>query len=349
MVKANSYRFVIVAALALVSSLSTVAVAQQDKATAQLKTVLNSKGYILNSPAESWPYAGGFLVANKSTTNFIDLPSGSPKLVTQDVSADFMAEQHKSKFSISAVLTGMLALMGGNPGGAFSHAGNQNFQELSARGKMIKFQAAQDILADKDVQSTVNTWLNDGSQVFIIGVILTTKKLSVTSDSATTLDISYNGKPVSPCTQDSSTPKKSSDSSNPTSSDKGTSVDSSKPATSNKPTTSSSTGTTSPAKISPSATDKTTPSPLGGEAHFCRSNSNAVTMNTDEPLAFAAGAYLISKNKKDGKLSLGPFFVVPRNGQFERVPIVTAGQLQHFQEGAALIDPRWHRKPWPGQ
>src|SRR5258708_35290454 len=94
---------------ALVVGFSTLSVGQTEKTNKDLKTVLNSKSYILVSPAESWLYPGGFLVSTGKTTTFIDLPTAVTKPDSKTVSVDFAAEQTTKKFSIGAILTGLTA------------------------------------------------------------------------------------------------------------------------------------------------------------------------------------------------------------------------------------------------
>src|ERR1035438_2621312 len=82
------------ALLGLFSS-SNLAVAKSD-ATTQLKQVLNSKGYMLASPAINWPYAGGFLVAAKDGATFIDLPSNieRPRAPSAQSRSPFLVGEH---------------------------------------------------------------------------------------------------------------------------------------------------------------------------------------------------------------------------------------------------------------
>src|ERR1019366_6393041 len=196
----------IAAGLALLGlfSISNLAVAKSD-ATTHLKQVLNTKGYMLASPAISWPYAGGFLVATKDGATFIDLPSNIERPKGLPAQADFPAVTQSSKFSLTAVLTGMAALIGGNPGVGFGHSKNFTFQELKAQGQRITFEQAGDILKDAGVNAQVSKWLsNPKQQVYIVGVVLTTSELSAKSDSATNIDLSFNGSPVSKCTSSNS-------------------------------------------------------------------------------------------------------------------------------------------------
>src|SRR5664280_2261971 len=135
--------------------------------TAPLKKVLNSKGYVLANPATSWPYAGGFLVANKKSATFIDLPSAIERPKAKDGTADFMAESGNSSFSVGAILTGMLSVIGGSPGGNVSHAANQSFHELKATGSKITLEQAGDLLDKPQVKAAVAKWLaNPKLQVF---------------------------------------------------------------------------------------------------------------------------------------------------------------------------------------
>jgi hypothetical protein len=305
------------------------AIAQKDSAVAPLKRILNSKGYILQSPAASWPYAGGFLVSLKNTATFIDLPIDQ-KPSTQPITADFMAETSTKSFSLSVVLTGMQAIIGGNPGAGLGHTSSLTFAELKAQGDEIEYGQASDLLKNEAIKSVVAQWLNKPKQqVFIIGQILTTSELSATSKSAWNGDLSFNGSPVSKCAQ-SDPSSKTPTTSNPRSSSSTPPANDEKvlPTTKSKPA--------SDTKSSPSAS-----SGPGGELHLCISNSNTVSMHSDKPLVFAVAAYKVTKGV-GGALDLEPVFALPGSKEEDLNTHSTSKP-----NPAAAIPSTWKRADWP--
>jgi hypothetical protein len=325
------------ALLGLFSS-SNLAVAKSD-ATTQLKQVLNSKGYMLASPAINWPYAGGFLVAAKDGATFIDLPSNIERPKGLPAQADFPAIKQSSKFSLTAVLTGMAALIGGNPGGGFGHSKTFSFQEVKAQGQRITYEQAGDILKDAGVIAQVSKWLsNPKQQVYIVGVVLTTSELSAASDSATNVDLSFNGSPLSKCTSSSSpaTPATGSDPAASTPS-AASQTGSGSANTSKKAANTPKAGATPAA--STAATAAAGASSPGGELHFCYSSSNAVTMKTDTPLVFGAAAYKVTS--AGGKLELQPHFSAGAG-------TIESTQATDFAKTAGAIPVQWKKEAWPG-
>lgn len=333
-------RFAIVSVVCLIM---TTSLASKDDSNTALKRILNSKGYVLTSPAESWPYPGGFLVANNNSATFIDLPSNVARPNVQPANADFPAVTQTKKFSLSAVLTGMLAVIGGNPGGGFGHSSNTTFTELKSLGTRITYQQAQSILDDKNVQATIKNWLNTaGQRVYILGVVLTTEKISVTTNSSTNLDLAFNGSAVSKCSD--TTPGKSTNSAqNP--SDAATSQNDATKTSAAKAKTPNSTSTTPTAPAA--AKPQSSPSPAsasspGGELHLCVNSSNALTMNTDSPLVFAAGTYRITL-LPGGTLNLEPIMQTTPGGEMEQ-----GGEVKPKPSSAAAVTSTWVRRPWPG-
>jgi hypothetical protein len=317
---------------------SNLAVAKSD-ATTQLKQVLNSKGYILVSPATDWPYAGGFLVAVKDSATFIDLPSNIGRPNSLPATADFPALKQTSRFSLTAVLTGMAALIGGNPGAGFGHTRTFDFKELKAQGKRITYEQAGDILKDTGVMAQVGKWLSDPKQqVYIVGVVLTTSELSASTDSATHVDLSFNGSPVSTCTS-SSSPAKPSTGSNSTSS----APSAAGPAGSGSANTAKKAANKSKTSTNPTASTAATAAPSasspGGELHFCNSSNNAITMKTDTPLVFGAAAYKVTS--AGGKLELQPYFSVAAGS-------IESTQATDYPKKVGTIPLQWKKEAWPG-
>lgn len=171
-----------------------------DKSTSDLKKVLNSKGYILSDPAQNWAYPGGFLVTTDKQTAFIELPSDVSKPITSVISADFLKEDVRKKFSLGAILSGMTSLIRGNPGLGLGHSRSMVFAELAATGEKIEYGQAQDLVKQQTISDTVKQWLKTpGRQVMIVSAVLMTKKLSITTNATTNVDITYNGNILSHC------------------------------------------------------------------------------------------------------------------------------------------------------
>jgi hypothetical protein len=358
--------FFVACCLLLIPSCAT---AQQTNAA--LKSTLNSKGYILASPAESWPYPGGFLLANKKSTTFIDLPGDVERPTTEPSHADFMAEQHRGRTGISVILTGLVSLIGGNPGVTFTNTNNVTFKELSADGTRIKYQQAAMILDSPRVKDQVNEWMKSGLQVYIIANVLTTKKISIASDSNTAIGISFNGSSASKCDEVSASSSEASSNNKAKSKDPGTSGSDKN----GKSTESAPPSDTTDAKKDSGASDKNTPasnapskpsadttaggkkdssgntadkgstSP-GGELHFCHGVANTVTMNTDQPLVFAAAAFQVDRDKS-GKLSLRPLFVPTKNGSFEVDNTLPQQELITIKNTAKKLNGAWGQQRWP--
>lgn len=319
--------------------------AATDNSNAPLKKVLNSKGYFLGSPATNWPYAGGFIVTLGKSANFVDLPSTIQKPETQSGIADFMAEKKTSGFSLSAVLTGMQALIGGNPGAGIGHQGNLTFQELKAQGSKITLGQANDILNNSDVKAQIAKWLhNPNQQVFIIGETLSTTEISVSSSSAWNGDLSFNGSPVSKC--NNATSSNDSASKTPSSSSNGAGSASSAPSTSASTAASRAPKTSSTASNSSKA--PATPTSPGGELHLCTNGSNTITMKTDTPLVFAVGAYKVieSKGAAAGSFELQPVFVTTSGGTLAE-DSEARKNLARSARIAQAVSTTWSKTAWP--
>jgi hypothetical protein len=319
--------------------------AATDNSNAPLKKVLNSKGYFLGSPATNWPYAGGFIVTLGKSANFVDLPSTIQKPETQSGIVDFMAEKKTSGFSLSAVLTGMQALIGGNPGGGIGHQSNLTFQELKAQGSKINLGQANDILKNSDVKAQIDKWLHTpNQQVFIIGETLSTTEISVSSSSTWNGDLSFNGSPVSKCND--TTSSKDSASKTTSTSSNGAGGASSAPSDSTSKAASGAPKNSSPA--SKSSKSSATPTTPGGELHLCTNGSNTITMKTDTPLVFAVGAYKVirSKGAAAGDFELQPVFVTTGGGTLAEDSDARKN-LAHSAKLAEAVSTTWGREAWP--
>ena len=318
--------------------------AATDNSIAPLKKVLNSKGYFLGDPATNWPYPGGVMVVLGNTATFNGLPPTVSKPDTQPGVADFMAEKTTRSFSLSALLTGMQAIIGGNPAFDMGHQGSLTFQELHATANKISFSQASALLQNSAVTAQVKSWMNTpNQQVFIIGEAFSTTEVSVSTSSSWNGDIAFNGSAVSKCSSSapSSTPTSQAASTTGTSA-AGDSQTAKKTAPS--PVSESATKSGAPVK-----SDATAAIP-GGELHFCTNGTNAITMKTDTPLVFAVGAYKVIRSKSPAGdiLDLQPVFTTTKGGTIAedanaRQNLVRATKL------AEHIPTTWQNVGWPSK
>lgn len=325
-------------------------------ATAPLKQILNGQGYILISPAESWPYAGGLLVAKgKNSATFVDLPSSVSRPAVQSPldTIDFPAMTVKKQFSLKLILTGLSSILGGNPGFGIGSNKSLTFKELKAQAQRLSFEDARTIAnsvaKSPELKDDLSSWLGDkNTQVFVIGVIATTTAFSVSADNNFNADLSFNGTLGLTCpggtssdpsqaksAQTATTPGQPAQ--KPTAQASNTSQNQSTPgATQNNQKSSTASSATSTAKTAgnPTPAAASVPAGPGGELHYCFSSENTLSMQTDKPLAFAAGAYRMSKNGTGG-IELEPIFSITPGGRAE--------STSHVQRASA-ISPRWTRR-----
>ena len=317
----------------------------------------NSRGFFLADPAEDWTYVGGFLVAAKNQATFYDLPGSVTKPATQKARASFYAEDHTHKFSLKVVLTGLDAIIGGNPGGGFGVNSNLILKQIDAEGLRASPLVLQLTLKDPQIEPIVKDWLKDhGTRVYIVGLTLQTKNLSIQSDSSGNLDLSFNGNPASTC-PDSSTPSNKDNGSNsnqpaakpPAGPQKGPG-----PSASALTASSESEGMQSTAGQSQGASPSS--NRPGGELHVCVTKSNKVTLTNDNPLVFAAGGFEVTL--KGTELHMSPIMSVPKNdsGFNEYYNYTTGTGLAPAPEftkpqvkTASELAPNWTRAQWPKQ
>jgi hypothetical protein len=303
--------------------------AQNDHSVDAFKKITNSKNYILVSPAENWAYPGGLLFAKKGAgaATFVDLPSHFAKPAAQDATIDFPAVKATKSFSITAVLTGLASLIGGNPGLGAGHKSTLTFQELTATGKRITLEQANSVVLDGDVKALVKNWLSQpNQQAFVVAAAFTTTNFSISTTSAWNADLSFNGSPVSKCDPAASSAKKTT----ATTSTTNTTKTSNTTKLTKKAATTATTASTSNA-----SSGSTLP---GGELHFCYSNDNTLTMKTTSPLVFAIAAYKITTGQS-GALELAPIFALTPNGEAEStLPAAST---------AAGIQTQWTYSKWP--
>lgn len=350
-------------------------------ATKTLKEALNSRSYILLDPAESWPYAGGLLVIkpNAKTATFIDVPQAAKPSATSETNA-FLAQSKSGKFTLSAVLTGLASLITGNPGAGFGHSSSTKVDQISGTVSKITFEDARKVIkSHDDIAATVRSWMNGGYQVMVVGLTVSTEKISVATNSTTNLDLAFNGSVVSKCTDDSGDSTKSNSAGSTNSSGGGT-KGSSNPAAGAGATTppGASSGQNPPnstganpsqggsAGSPQSSAPKTSSSSSGpgGELHMCISRSSSVSLNSDKPLIFAVAAYRAEFVKdasgaieKDASgldsIDLQPAFSISPGGQAENSEAekkCAAGQdpseCSVSVKVAAGVPSQWTSKYW---
>lgn len=335
-----------------------------------LKEAVNSKSFILVNPAESWPYPGGLLVIppKAKSATFIDLPKSVTRPDTAPASAAFLAQSKQKKFTIGAILTGLASIITGNPGGVFGHSSNSKVDQINSTGSKIIYDDARNLIRGDAVQGRVLQWLHvPGQQVMVVAVVLNTKKISVSTDSSTNLDLAFNGSSVSKCSQTSeasnsatSSPGKDSANSdsggsktNTSTNDKGTSGSSS--VAKDKASQPSAAGANSSTADSQTKSPSTTPSLPGGELHVCLSGNSSVTLDSDQPLVFAVAAYraqIVNTNGKE-EVDLQPAYSLTPGGEAESNEVkrkCPAGQDPNecavSVKVAATVPSHWTKVAW---
>ncbi|MGA7312933.1 MAG: hypothetical protein WBX22_03090, partial [Silvibacterium sp.] len=210
------------------------------------------------------------------------------------------------------------------------------------QGSKITYEQANAILKNSDVKAMVAQWLADPKQqVFIIGEVLSTTQISVSTKSAWNGDLSFNGSVVSKCANATSSTDDSTKSQPPASA---SSTSASSTATSSPKTNKTAAASTASTASTKSPAASTMP---GGELHFCTSNNNIVTMKTDTPLVFAAAAYKVIKGPGPaGELELQPIFVSPNGGTLAE-DNKAKKSLALSAKTAAAVSSNWKRNNWP--
>ena len=317
------YRSLLVMAAFLVASSSLAA-----DDTAYLKKVLSSKGFFGSGEGESWPYAGGFLVMknNGGILTFHDLPPGVRKPKADDRAAMvFPAVDATKNFSFATILQGLAHIVG-SPGIGLGHSSSVHFAQLSAQASRISDFEAKG-LVNSQTMPQIRTWLDTGYRVFVIGIVLSTKNISVSSDSKTNLDLTFNEKPVSNCATDTKS-QNTNDNSKPSLTNAGSassasSTGASKSKSSSSPSTGSASASPGNAKTnsakSNAASNAKNPSKASGSSsggsglHVCMASSSKLSMKNDVPLVFAAGAYEVDWKNPKLLPRLNPVMSVPKN------------------------------------
>ncbi len=336
--------------------------------TSDFRKILAAQGFFGTAAGESWPYAGGFLVMNKGggILTFIDAPDGEPKKGdAKDVNKSFPKVDKNSKTTLSVVLQGLEAIIGGNPGFGVGHSSDLRFAQLDADGTAITYQRADKQVNEKSA-GQIDAWIKAGNRVFVVGVALSTKSISVSTDSGTNIDATWNGKAASDCNKndkDSNVKKDNKPSSNgkPNPGDK---TDSSKPnamtygvspmlvSFRENFTNEDSIAQTSGDSSKNGASKSTKP---GGDFHFCKTSTNKVTLTATKPLVFALGAYEVVNTNLVALTHLDPVMSVPKHsGPFnEQVidPGSGTGPAAHEMtepqvELASSSEPQWRHLSW---
>jgi|ERR1051325_1685845 hypothetical protein len=342
--------------LSLVLPLLLISSSFASDTTSDFRKILGAQGYFGTASGESWPYPGGFLVMKKNggILTFIDPPEDvRPKKANyQTITKVFPSVEKTSKFSLSVVLEGLEAIIGGNPGIGLGHSADLKFAQLTAKGSAISNERAEQLVNSKTMPE-IGAWIQSGHRVFVVGVALSTKNISISTDSSTNIDATWNGKPASTCTK--SDDKK----------DKPSSDDKTKPGA--KPSSSSPKGLKGMSWRVPadtpqeqgasnqgnpiSSTKQTKP---GGELHFCKQGSNKLSFKTDDPLIFALGAYEVVNTDATALRHLEPVMTVPKNsGPFNEIQASPGSKGPFAPEmttpNVAVTDssePKWKHLSW---
>ena len=169
-------------------------------ATSDFRKILSTQGYFGSGVGQSWPYPGGFLVMKKKggVMTFIDPPSEmKPKdKDVADITQSFPAIEKNGKITLSIVLQGLEAIIGGNPGIGLGHSADLKFAQLDAQGLRITYDRADGLVNDK-TRGQIDAWIKSGYKVFVVGVTLSTKNISVSTDKSTNIDATWNGSAAS--------------------------------------------------------------------------------------------------------------------------------------------------------
>jgi hypothetical protein len=328
--------------------MSVMIVLDAQDGTDGLRKVVNSHKYVLISPPESWIYPGGFVVEAGNTATFTDLPDGL-KPTPADAKVDFPAVNTTRKFSLGLIASGMLGLISG-AGLDVGHQGSLTFKEVAAHGKRITYDQAEDVVANGQLKSTIASWL-DTQKVYIVFAAFSTQELSVTTNSAWNGDISFGGAPLKTCPASSDSSKSGTDQSN--SQAQSAAPDASKSGSSTKFPNSG--GSTPSNDTAPKPQQAAAPKPPtgdsagasknsapGGQALFCKTGTDTLTMNSAEPLYFTAILAPVTKDKT-GNPQVQPVQILTRKGAFSSAQgkSVTAEMVNGFPDV-------WGHDPWPG-
>lgn len=180
---------VILSRIALADSVS-FAFANRVSATEGLKELLNTQGLILLSPARSYIDPGGFLLASKQTTAFIDLPRSSEPPSSTSTAVEILPDR---KNILSAqILTGLVDVLNGSqelPEALMRR--NLSLRQLTAEGRHITYKQATEVVEDSIVRSQVKSWLNTRDvRVFLVSDVFTTTNIRVEMGESTGIPLS---------------------------------------------------------------------------------------------------------------------------------------------------------------
>jgi len=330
--------------------------------TADFRKILAAQGFFGSASGESWPYPGGFLVMRKGggVLTFIDAPDGKPqKDDILDAAKSFPKIEQHSKTTLSVVLQGLEAIIGGNPGFGVGHSGDLTFAQLDGNGSRITYK-----LADKQVNAktapAIDAWMKSGHKVFVVGVALTTKSISVSTDKSTNIDATWNGTTASDCSKDD---KNKSNNSNGNSNGKPNSSDNATPTSPQTFVIRSASMTSSFVAQSDANQSQGNPSQggtanskkPGGDFHFCKEASNKITLTATTPLVFALGAYEVVNTDPLAPYHLEPVMGVPKqSGPFDKLEIepgTRGGPAEQEMtkpnaEVAGSSEPQWKHLSW---
>ena len=346
--------FVLAAVLLLTSS------SFASDSTTDFRKIIAAQGFFGTASGESWPYAGGFLVMRKNggIVTFIDVPDAMKPHADEleNVEMSFPKVERTGRMTFSVVLQGLEAIIGGNPGIGMGHSSDMTFAQLDADGTAITY-----IRADKQVNETtapqLKNWKDSGLRVFVVGIALTTKSISISTDASTNIDATWNGSAASNC---------------PTNGDNPNGNSNGQPTTNYKPASPGPQALTMvswpPSRGSEESrfigqaggnqnngNGTANPTKPGGDFHFCKQSSNKVTLTTTQPLVFAMGAYEVISTNLIALSRLTPIMSVCKNcGPLNEIEIVpgsgggSAGQemTKPNTKVASSSKPKWGHLSW---
>ena len=281
--------------------------------TGDFRKIINAQGYFATPAGESWPFPGGFLVMEKKggLATFHDLPHNVKRPAATDGTKAFPAIKSSKKTALSVVLTGLDAIIGGEPGMDFSHSSSLDFGAIEGSTSMISYEDARALmLAMKDDL----TEMLKTNRIFIVGVAVSSKKLSLSTSSNVSLDVRFNGKKPDDCT-DNKNQQAPSGTGNKSNENQQQNNSTSKPQLRTVSFTSFDSNAASNylnRTQSGGTTQQSSSGKAGGTLQVCMQNSNSVTMDNPSALVFALGAYEVT-NPSALIGGLNPVMIVPKD------------------------------------
>lgn len=277
-----------------------------------LDRFINSKRYNAIDPAVDWWYPGGFVVVTKQGTGFFRLPDPSLVPKADSGTAVFPKQTSDSNFSLSALLTGLLSLIGGNPGIGISAKTQSDFSGVAASASLIDNTTATQLANNPKIKPQIDMWFSDKkTKVYSVLTVVSSSTLALTTSHSVEVDLSFNGSNPTKCQSNSSGGNAGSTDGSGSTASSGNGGSSGSGAGST--TTAASTGTSGAASNS-SSTDP------GGTAQLCLSGDKSVSISAPKSVDFAAQVALVER-LPDGSYYVPPVtVVVPHIGAMAIMP-----------------------------